>query len=473
MKKQVHFVGIKGVGMTALALIAKQAGCMVSGSDVTESFITDEMLKSSGIDVLPGFDPKRVIDKDIVITTGAHGGYENPEVQRAKELIIPVFTQGEAVGLFMDGKLFTDKKFIGISVAGAHGKTTTTAMLSTLLKNAGLDPSYVIGTSGIASLDGPGHLGKGKYAVVEADEYATEPIGDKTAKLLWQHPEVIIVTNIDFDHPDIYGSLEDVMAVFRTFITNLPKDGILIMCGDDENVQSLGKRIQREAITYGFSPANTYQITHVSTDEKRTFFQLSRDGIELGEFSVQVSGKHNALNATASVVAALELGIKPDSISRSLAPYSGAKRRMEYLGRLVEGAIVYDDYAHHPKEIKETLLAFRQMFPKKKIVSIFQPHTYSRTKKLFEQFITSFDTADTVGIMGIFASAREKPDETVSSEQLVHEIRIRKHDTISLPKASDVVQYIDENRFGQDTVIVLMGAGDIYKLKDSLRFDTE
>jgi UDP-N-acetylmuramate--alanine ligase len=471
MMKKVHFVGVKGVGMASLALIAKQAGYEVTGSDVSDAFITDKILKENGIEILNDFDPSRVSGVDIVITTGAHGGYENPEVMHAKSLNIPVVSQGEAVGLFMDGKLFVDRKFVGISIAGSHGKTTTTGMIATMLKNAGMDPSYVIGTSQIPSLDGPGHLGKGKYVVVEADEYATEPTHDKKAKLLWQHPEVIVLTNIDFDHPDIYGSLEEIVLVFHMFVSDLPDQGILIACGDDEGVKMLAKNISRDIVTFGFSPTNTYQITHVKTDEARTFFTISRMGMDLGEFSVEVSGQHNALNATASVVCGIELGMTPESIKNSLKKYSGAKRRMEYVGKLTSGALVYDDYAHHPKEISETLSAFREMFPKKRLVCIFQPHTFSRTKKLFEQFTTSFDKADVVGIMNIFSSAREKDDETVSSIQLVSQIKLRKSSVFSLPEALDVVQYIDQNRFGEDTIVILMGAGDIYKLTETLTFE--
>lgn len=473
MKKRIHFVGIKGVGMTSLAIIAKQAGNIVSGSDVSESFITDDILKKHGIDVKTGFDPERVVDVDIVITTGAHGGYQNPEVVNARKLHIPVYTQGEAVGLFMDGKLFTKKKLIGISVAGAHGKTTTTSMIATMLQYAGMDPSYVIGTSQIASLEGPGHLGKGKYVVVEADEYATEPTVDKKAKLLWQHPDVIVLTNIDFDHPDIYTSLDDILHVFETFVSQLPKHGMIIACGDDEGVRSLLPAVSRDVVTYGFSPTNTYQISRMKTDEERSFFHITRDGVELGTFSIQVSGSHNILNAAAAVVTGIEIGLPPETIATSLRHYRGAKRRMEYVGRLGSGALVYDDYAHHPKEITETLSAFRQMFPKRKLICFFQPHTYSRTKKLFEQFLSSFDSADVVGIMDIFASAREERDMSVSSEQMVHEIQIRKHDVVSLPRLTDVVQYIDQNRFGRDSVVIFMGAGDIYKIKDSLTFDTD
>lgn len=471
--KHIHFVGIKGVGMASLALIAKQAGNRVTGSDVSDVFITDEMLKKAGITLLEGFDPKRVESVDTVITTGAHGGYENPEVKRAKELGKKVYTQGQAVGLFMDGKLFSHKKRIGISVAGSHGKTTTTGMIATLLKHANMDPSYIIGTSEIPTLEGPGHLGKGKYVVVEADEYATEPVYDKTAKLLWQHPEVIVVTNIDYDHPDIYTSLDDILDVFTSFVQSLPQNGICIACGDDEGVKKLLTSVNRDVVTYGFSPTNTYQITHVKTDEVRTFFHISRKGIYLGEFSVEVSGNHNALNATAAVVCGIEIGLTPEQIKSSVKSYSGAKRRMEYIGRLKRGALVYDDYAHHPKEISATLSAFRAMYRKKRIICVFQPHTFSRTEKLFDDFVGSFDDADIVCIMDIFSSARESSDDSVTSAYLVSKLKERKGDALNLSKSSDVIQYIDQNRFGRDSVIVLMGAGDIYKIADSLKFETE
>ena len=217
MKKNIHFVGIKGVGMTPLAIIAKEAGMHVTGCDVEKEFITDESLREANIEVFPGFSANHITTlTNLVITTGAHGGFDNPEVLRAKSLNIPILTQGEAVGEFMKGGILS-RDFEGISVAGTHGKTTTTAMIATVLNKCRLDPTYLIGTSMISSLGLPGHLGKGKFFVAEADEYATEPNYDKTSKFLWQNPRIGIITNIEYDHPDVYASEQEMIDAFIKF----------------------------------------------------------------------------------------------------------------------------------------------------------------------------------------------------------------------------------------------------------------
>jgi UDP-N-acetylmuramate--alanine ligase len=200
--KHIHFVGIKGVGMAPLAIIAKEAGFIVSGCDIPEEFITDEILKKAGIDFSSSFSPEHITDVDLVITTGAHGGFDHPEVVRAKELGIEIWTQGQAVGEFMKGDIF-GKTIKGISVSGTHGKTTTTAMIAAILKDNRLDPSFLIGTGNIPFLNSSGHFGKGEYFVAEADEYATEPKYDLTPKLLWQKPEIAVITNVELDHPEI------------------------------------------------------------------------------------------------------------------------------------------------------------------------------------------------------------------------------------------------------------------------------
>lgn len=471
MKKKIqsiHFVGIKGVGMTPLAIIAKEAGMRVSGCDIGEEFITDKSLKKVGITPLVGFSEKHVDRFDLVITTGAHGGFDNKEVQYAKYTGIPVITQGEAVGEFMKGAILKRKGLMGISVAGSHGKTTTTAMLATIFKENRLDPSFVIGTGDVPSLNSPGHYGKGKYFITEADEYATEPKYDKTPKFLWQHPKMAIFTNIEFDHPDLYGSLEEIRSVFLTFAKQLPKDGLLVTNGDDSESKKLLKEHKVRAITFGTGPQNDFVLKKVSISDSQTFFWLEAFGTSLGEFALQVVGEHNALNAIAVVIVALEVGLRIDDIKVGLQRFTGTKRRFEYVGKLESGAVLFDDYAHHPTEIKKTLEAMRARFKNKKIVCIFQPHTYSRTKILFDEFITSFSDANTVIISNIYPSLREKPDPTVSSKQLVDTMNLFYKRAVFLPELPDVVEYIEQKGYGEDTVIVTMGAGDIYKISKFL-----
>lgn len=454
--RSVHFVGIKGVGMTPLAIIAKEAGMKVSGSDIADEFITDEALKEAGIKPLIGFSSSHLSshleggnsDVDLVITTGAHGGFNNVEVLEAKRRNIKVITQGEAVGIFMIGEIF-GRKFTGISVTGTHGKTTTSAMIATLLKANNLDPSYLIGTADAVSLGAPGHYGQGNYFVAEADEYMTEPNFNKTIKHMWQHPKIAVITNIEFDHPDAYRSLNETREKFLEFAKQLPKDGILITCGDDPQVKKLLAEFKGKKITYGFTRQNDYIVNEVLKD-----IQLS------------VFGDHNRLNATAAFVVGLQVGLSKEEIRKGLEQFKGSKRRAEFVGKFSSGAQLFDDYAHHPTEIQETLRAFREKFPNSKIVCIFQPHTYSRTKYMFEQFSKSFRDVNVVILTNIYSSLREKPDPTVSMKDLAMKIGKK---ALFIPKLSDVIKYVNNQSYGDNVVLVTMGAGDVYKINAKVK----
>ncbi len=465
--QRIHFVGIKGAGMTPLAIIAKQAGFNVTGSDIADVFITDDALKKMRISVFKGFSESYVGDVDLVIATGAHGGLDNIEVKTAKKKAIHVITQGEAVGLFMEGSIF-GRDFIGISVSGTNGKTTTTAMIATLLKGAGLSPSYIIGTSFIPSLGYAGHLGSGKYFVAEADEYATDSVFVKSAKFLWQNPEIIVITNIDFDHPDIYSNIEEVKKSFKKFILKLPKDGVLVAFGDDPNVLDVITCYNGKKIVYGEGMDNDYVISNIKTTNRKTsFFLKSKDGLK-SNFALNIFGEQNVLNSAASIAVGRYLGLTLDQLKKGIASYKGSKRRSEFIGKLSSGALVFDDYAHNPTKVTATLKAFRDAYPNKRIVCIFQPHTYSRTKSLFEQFINSFDDADTIIITNIYASLREKKDFTISSKDLVDRMKKFKKGVLFISNLDDVVEYIDKKKYGEDTLIITMGAGDVYKIGESM-----
>ncbi len=457
--------------MTPLAIIAKEAGFDVTGSDIEDEFITDEPLKKAVITPFVGFSESHVKDFDLVITTGAHGGYDNVEVKEARARGIKVISKGEAVGVFMDGRIF-DRKFLGISVAGSHGKTTATAMIATILKESNFDPSFLAGTGDIPSLGSPGHFGKGKYFVAEADEYATEPKYDKTPQFLWQHPKIAVFTNIELDHPDMYKDVDEVRDAFLKFANQLPADGVLVCCGDDLQIRKLLKDHSLtdktgKVITYGFSKSSDFVLEKVRVSGTQTFFWVNSRGVSLGEFALNIPGEHNALNALGALVVVMEAGLSANKIKRGLAKFRGSKRRFEYLGKFKE-AMVFDDYAHHPTEIEKTLKTFRQSFPKSKIVCIFQPHTYSRTKKLFEQFTRSFTNANLVILTDIFPSLREEKDDSVSSELLANNIARHHLNVLFLPKLSDVLEYIGQKDWGPDTVLLTMGAGDIYKIWKNL-----
>lgn len=466
-QKKIHFVGIKGVGQTALAIIAKEAGVKVTGSDVAERFITDVCLEKAGIECFEGFSAEHISNQDLIITTGANGGFDNVEVQAAKTKGIRVMTKGEAVGAFMDGGVF-GRKFTGISVAGSHGKTTTTAMIATVLKISKFDPSYTVGTGEIPSLGNPGHFGKGKFFVAEADEYANEPTHDKTPQFLFQNPKLALFTNIELDHPDIYPTVDSVRKVFLDFAKQISRDGVLVANGDDAQIKLMLKDYKGKVLTFGFSPANEFVLKRVSVSETQTFFWVERKGVSLGQFVLKVPGEHNALNALGASVIALETGLTLNAVKEGLLSFAGSKRRLEYKGKLENGAILYDDYAHHPTEIQNSLKALSQSYPKHKIICIFQPHTYSRTKKLLEQFSSSFSLANTVVLIDIFPSAREQKDVSISSQILAENVAKFNKNVVFLPKIKDVIEYVVKSNFPANTIVVTMGAGDIYQVSDFL-----
>lgn len=460
---KIHFTGIKGVGMTPLAIIAKEAGIKVTGSDVAEKFITDVELEKSGIKSIDGFSRENIQDQDLVIATGAHGGSENIEVLEAKKKGINVLNQGRALGEFQTGKLL-GKNNIGISVAGSHGKTTTTAILATILKENNLDPSYVIGTGKIASLGLSGHFGKGDYFVTEADEYFADVVSDKVPKFMYQNPKIILFTNIDFDHPDVFSSFEELKKAYLEFARKIPADGSIVVYGDGKTNRDFISSLGISCKTYGFSPDNDYILDRVSFDSEKMFFWVKSGDSVIGQFSTQVFGEHNAKNCLGAIVTSLELGLSIDQIKKGLSAFKGTKRRAEFVGNLSSGGLLYDDYAHHPEEIKETLSAFRSAFDKYKIVVIFQPHMYSRTKILFSDFVNSFEKADETIITKIFPSFREPIDKNFSSARIVEELKARGKNASYFEEMQDVIKYTSSQKYPNKTIVITMGAGDIYKI---------
>lgn len=416
--KRMYFVGIKGVAMAALAVWAKEAGKIVAGSDTGEEFPTDEELNNGGITVHEGFDATHIeaFQPDLVIYTGAHGGRDNLQAAHAIKLGIPAFPHGKALGLAMAGKR-------QISVSGSHGKTTTAAMIATILVRAGLDPSYAIGCGSIRGLGAAGHAGKGEWFVAEADEYVTDPGHDMTPRFLWQTPEVLVVTNIDFDHPDVYPDISSVQQVF----VRLQKQSTFTFVSADDEASSVLRRNGRNTATFGLSE-------------------------KLNELKLQIPGRHNMLNAAAAAGVSERIGISWEIIKRGLAWFGGTKRRFEKLGE-VRGALIYDDYAHHPKEIEATIAAFRTAYPKRRLIVIFQPHTYSRTKALLDGFRSALTKADVAIVTDIYASARETKTEEGLSRRL---------GGLYAPTKDDVTTILQRELKAGD-VVVCMGAGDIYQ----------
>lgn len=423
--KRIYFVGIKGVAMASLAIWAKEAGKIVTGSDVREEFPTDEELAKAGIAVHEGFDDSHLatFKPDVVIYTGAHGGRDNPQVVYVKEHTIPSFPHGQALGIAMAGKR-------QISVAGSHGKTTTSAMIATILTQAGLDPSYAIGCGSIRGLGAAGHAGKGDWFVAEADEYVTDPGHDPTPRFLWQKPEVLVVTNIDYDHPDVYPDLAAIQQAFVALQIRQTGAKLTVINADDpaSSVLASGENV----VTFGFSK-------------------------KFSELKLQVPGAHNMLNAAAAVAACDGIGIDWEIIKQGLERFGGTKRRFEKLGE-VHGALFYDDYAHHPKEIEATIAAVRAWYPDRRVIVVFQPHTLSRTIALKDEFIRALSLADVSLVTNIYASARETQKDEGLAKQLAH---------LYTPTRKDVSEWL-QKELRENDVVVFMGAGDIYQWARSI-----
>ncbi|RJQ26249.1 UDP-N-acetylmuramate--L-alanine ligase [Candidatus Parcubacteria bacterium] len=477
--KSIYFIGIKGVGMASLALIAKQAGLNVGGSDVGEEFITDNILKNEKISFSEEFNKKNLDhfleknhkDNTLVVVTTAHGGLGNTESQYAKSLGLNLMTHGQAVGYFMKGDIFNRNDLIGISVSGCHGKTTISALVAASLSKLGLDPSYSIGTSEIFPIGPAGHYGKGKYFIAEADEYFSDIKYDKKPKFLYQEPKVLIINNIDYDHPDIYKSIEEVEEAFYNFTENLKDDSLLIINGDDTRAIKIKNKIKRniKILTYGSSQDNDLFIDHFYQSDTASYFRVNTPQLDLGGFSLSIPGIHNAKNALAVILLLTEFGVPIKKIQDVLPYFGGTKRRLEIVGRTSNGNLVIDDYAHHPEEIKTSLSALKAVYPGKKIITIFQPHTISRTKAFLKNFALSFYTSDSLILLPVYVSMREENEQQkyLQGEVLDEFNRLNKN-IIFLKNYNLVVEYIGKNLKDKNTIIVTMGAGNVNRIANTI-----
>ena len=464
--KHVHFTGIKGVGMAALALYFRDLGIKVTGSDVEEVFVTDETLAKNGVLWTSGFSANNIEPKpDLLVTTGAHGGLKNPEVLVAIEKGIKVLTYAEALALVSG-----DKKLI--SVCGVGGKGSTSSMIAVALDVNNLHPSFVIGMGNIYPLETSGRYDKnGKYFICEADEYAISPEINDKPKFSLLKPFITVVTNIEHDHPDIYPKFADTLNTFRKYFLKIPKQGLLVANIDNLNTKRTIKGLKIPIQTYGFSKDADWQIKNLKYSEGRTAFSVysKKDKIFLTDINLHVPGKFNVQNAMAAYVVGKKVGLTDQEIKLGLERYLGCMRRFEKKG-VFKGAAFYDDYAHHPSEIKVTLDAARNWYPEKRIIAIFQPHTFSRTKILFKDFSKAFADADVVGFMDIYASARESKDNTVSSKLLAKETKKHKKNTYYLGDLKSILKWLNKNTKEGD-IVITMGAGDIFHIYKDLKSD--
>ena len=439
--QHIHFVGIGGIGMSGIAEVLLNLGYRISGSDLRATPITERLVRL-GATVFPGHDASNIQGAKVLVTTSALDA-SNPEVREARSLGIPVIPRGELLAELMRLKF-------GVAVAGSHGKTTTTTMAATVLSQAELDPTVVVGGR-VSTFGGSNaRVGKSDFLVVESDE------SDRS--FLKLSPIVAIVTNIDLEHLDHYKSLDEIRDAFVEFINKVPFYGAAILCLDDPNIQHILPRIQRRIITYGVSAQADLRVANWEFAGMGSTFRLEFRGRDLGEFRLQVPGFHNVLNASAAVAAALELEVDLTSIRQGIAAYEGVERRFQLKGNR-NGVAVVDDYAHHPTEIRATLEALR-VTQYNRIHVLFQPHRYSRTKELLDDFAGCFNLATTVCVVPIYA-ASEAPLAGVTSERLVE--RMREFGNrgaqfeVSLEAAAEALCALAE----PGDVIVTMGAGSV------------
>jgi len=460
--RHIHFTGIKGVGMTAIAQCAKDMGIKVTGSDLEEIFVTDETLEKKEIKWQIGFAEKNLHPKpDLLVTTGAHGGLNNPEVLEAKKKGIKVITYAEALGLFANTKKL-------ISVCGVGGKGSTASLIAWIFEYARKNPSFAIGMGNILPLGASGaYKKKGKYFICEADEYAISPGVNNNPKFSLLNPYITITTNIEHDHPDIYPTFADTEKVYKDYFSRIPDDGILIVNFDNRNNRKTLKDYKKRRLTYGFDNEADWFIKKYSFSEGQTEFLLENLKEGIFRITTHLPGKFNILNSVAGFLAAKMSSISIENIIKALENFEGARRRFEIMGNM-NGAIFYDDYAHHPTEIVEVLKATREWYPNRRIVAIFQPHTYSRTKALLGGFSKSFKEADVVGIMDIYASARELKDDSVSSALLVDKIKKYQDKVNYLEGHINTLEWISREVKKGDVVLTI-GAGDIFHLYNGLK----
>lgn len=453
--KSIHFVGIKGVGMASLAIWARKRGISVTGSDTDESFPTDAVLAKHAIDVFSGFSREHIKRVDLVVVTGAHRGLKNIESIEAKKRGIPIIMQGEMVGVVM-------RQYRGIAVAGCHGKTTTSAMIAHLFVYADLDPSFAIGCGEIMSLGTAGWAGSGEYFITEADEYMNAPPTDRRPKFLFLKPEIAVITNIEFDHPDAFQYLKSVEHAYALFAKNVSAHGLLVLGIDSPAIRNLLPKLKRPYVTYGLGADADFRIQNLAFKGGSMEFFLTPRGKKSVRLRLPIPGMHNASNATASAIVARFVGISWRVVQSGLLTFQGTKRRFELVRKGARNVIYYDDYAHHPSEVKATLQALRMLYPVARIIVIFQPHTYSRTRALFREFSTAFALANKAVVTEIYASARETKDPAVSSELLVKSMSSQHPDVAYRASKIDVINYLTEHIQSGD-IVVTMGAGDVYQ----------
>ena len=446
--RKLHFVGIGGVGMSAIAEVMLDKGYEISGSDLSESEVVQK-LRAKGAVIYKGHNAANVEGKDAVVLSSAIH-QDNPELVQAKKLGLKIFHRSDILAFLLNAAK-------GIAVAGAHGKTTTSSMISVMLEHAGVDPTILIGGF-VDYLNGNAKLGKSDYLVAEADE--------SDGSFLKFYPHIAVVTNIEDDHMDHYGSMENIIKAFIQFVQNLDKEnGLAVLCFDNENIRNIAPQLDRRYISYALEHEADYTAADIVADGPQTTFTVVYKGEKLGAVTLNIPGRHNVLNALATIAVCHKLGLSIEAIAAGFAVFTGTKRRFQTKFRNDDVWIV-DDYAHHPTEIQTTIKAARQTNPKRLVVA-FQPHRYTRTQLLRKEFGSCFKGADVLILTDIYA-ASEEPIPGISGRTIVDEVKAQTGvDAVYIEKLADIAPWLEQNRRKGD-LIITMGAGNIYTVGETL-----
>lgn len=446
-KRKVHFIGIGGIGMSGIAEILLSQGYIVTGSDISESEIT-RRLASLGAKVHYGHKESNLDNADVVVVSSAIDE-KNPEIQAARKNKTPIIQRAEMLAELMKMKT-------GIAIAGTHGKTTTTSIIATIVQSSGLDPTIIIGGR-VDALGGNAKLGKGDFLVAEADE------SDKS--FLHLPPTLAVVTNIDNDHLNNYGTIQNIKEAFVDFVNRIPFYGMAALCLDDENIKSILPRLKKPFITYGFSPQADLQAREMQFANFGSTFEVWLGEKRLGQAQCNIPGKHNVLNSLAAIAVGMEIGLSFEQVRDGLGQFRGVRRRFELKGEK-SGIKVFDDYGHHPTEVRATLAAARKAWHGR-IVTLFQPHRYSRTQDCYDDFVKAFDDADVLFLADIYP-AGEAPIPGVSAEKLAEDIRQHGHKSVEfLGDAKSAAEKIAPKLQSGDLFLTL-GAGNVYAAGEQL-----
>lgn len=443
--------------MTALAELLVGTGKRVTGSDTTEVFYTDAILRRLQIAVAMPFDVQNIPpDTQAFVYSTAYTKENNAELRAAWESGKPVLSYPAALGALTEEKMT-------LAVCGTHGKTTTSALLAETLCVAGLDPSAIIGSE-VSKWSGAALSGQGPHLVIEADEYQN--------KLALYQPFGVILTSVDWDHPDFFPTVESYEQVFRDFVARIPRHGFAIVCSDHARAEYLTREIPNR-ITYGLlegAAVRGVDLRILPESDRRTGilqeFFVEYEGNRTGPYQLRLAGQHNVENALAVIATGFKLKLKDEQVMQALATFSGTKRRFEFIGEW-NGALIYDDYAHHPAEIKATLSAIRALYPTRRLFVIFHPHTFTRTKALLEDFAESFERADGVVVLDIYGSAREVQGG-VSSQDLVDRINSFAPERAAYATDRKVLVAEMTTSMSDNDIIITMGAGDVWQLAEKM-----